>query len=346
MKTDDFIFLNPLKKQIFFLIFISLSYFAKSQIFHQNSENPFHFAIKSSLGYTNGTLNESIYHSADKTKKISLLEWERKIFLYNVEASTLFKNFHLDFGLESSFPKQKSGEMRNPDWQNPYDYSMKTTYSVGTNFAEKNYNASFSFYYDFEIPRGFFVSPKINCQYLYDSFSRKKGAEGWYGHIDEKYGSTDGKYHWWYEEEARKYPYTDQETGKTWNLAGIDYKKHSFYLWTGFSVGFKREKTRADISFLTTPFTYFSAEDRHHTGTGEDNVFHEIQQDSFSSYKFSFDFYYNLSEFISIDFNAEYLSAFDIKGDLYIDWAKLENQPCGASEKSITARIGFTIKIM
>lgn len=326
---------------VFFLITASLH----AQILGLKSKNSFQLSIEPTFSYTNGTLYESIYRSADKSKKISLLEWERKIFMCGTNINAEYRNFFIDFGFSTSFPDITSGEMRDSDWQNPYDYNMKTTYSEGINYAEKNYDAEASIGYKFRLAEKFFLAPKIQCQYLYDSFYRKKGAKGWYSQAESKTGSLDGNYHWWYENEARKYPYTDPETGKTWTLAGIDYERQSFFIWTGLSVSTQICKMSGSVDFLISPFTYFYAEDRHHTGSGEDNVYHEIQYDFFSSYKFCLNLDYEISRFFIISFKTEFFIANNIKGDLYIDWAKLNSQPSGASFKTENIKIGCKVKI-
>ena len=327
-----------------FFIFLFFVNFVHAQ-FYINKNNSFHMEIEPIFSYTNGTLTESIYRSANKSKRISLLEWERKIFMYGAKVNTEYKNFSADFYFSASFPNAKSGEMQDSDWQNPDDYNMKTTYSVGTNYAEENYNVSVSVGYNFRPTENFFIAPKIQCQYMYDSFYRKKGAKGWYGQAESKFGSFDGKYHWWYEKEARKYPYTETETGKTWTLAGIDYERQSFFTWTGISVSSQICKIGASIDFLFSPFTYFYAEDRHLTGNGEDNIYHEIQYDFFSSFKLCLGINYEISRFFTIIFSTEFSASKNIKGDLYIDWAKLENQPSGASFYSENIKIGCRIKL-
>lgn len=326
---------------VFFLLLTSMH----SQIFSAKDKKSFHMNIEPIFSYSNGTLNETIYRSADKAKKISLLEWERKFFMYGVNINAEYKNFFIDFGLLTSFRNVKSGEMRDSDWQNPSDYNMKTTYSVGANYAEENYDASISMGYKIKPVKNFFIAPKIQFQYMYDSFYRKKGAEGWYGQAESKFGSLDGKYHWWYEKEARKYPYMDPETGKTWTLAGIDYERQSLFAWAGFSTSAKIYNFSASVDLLCSPFTYFYAEDRHHTGTSENNVYHEIQYDFFSSYKISLGLNYEISRFFTINFGTDFLISKNIKGDLYIDWAKLENQSSGASFKTENIKLGCKIMI-
>lgn len=333
-----------MKKFARFLIFFLLCSNCYAQIFLKNKPQSFHLSLEPFFSYTNGTLNEVIYRSSDNDSKISLLEWNRKIFTYGANVKSQFYNFYFDLGFRTSFQNQKSGEMEDSDWLNPNDYSMKTTYSVGTNYAEKNYEANVSVSYKFESLKCFFIEPKIQFQYMYDSFYRKKGAKGWYGQVEDDYGSTDGNYHWWYEEEAREYPYYNPLTGKTRKLAGIDYERHNFYVWMGGNIGIKIERFCIDLGFMISPFTYFSAEDRHHT-SGEDTVYHEIQQDYFTSFKFSFNFIYSISKYFDVVLKIENLIAKNIKGDFYEDWSKITTQPSGASAALTTAEIGLVVKL-
>ena len=318
---------------ILFLFPFSLS----AQFFH--SEN-FHLSIEPTFSYSRGVLNESIYHSQETSKKISLLEWERKVWMCGLNIDGSYRKFHLKSGFEMSIPTS-SGEMRDSDWLNYSDYSMKTTYSVGTNYADRNFDSFLSFSYDFEPAAGLSLSPEAQIQYSFDSFHREKGAEGWYGHSDY---SSDGKNHWWYEEEAAHFPSVNPETGKTRKLAGIDYYRHSLYLWTGLYLAFRFSRFHASLSFLISPFTYLSAEDRHHTA-GDDNVFHEIQEDYFTSYKLGLSLSYEISEYFDLTLNGSLLIVGDIKGELYEGWTENKFQATGGGSQSGTIRLGCRIKV-
>lgn len=326
-------------KTKFLVTVISLfSFFLSAQIFHSED---FHLSLEPTFSYSSGVLSESIYHSRDTSKKISLLEWERKVWLYGLRLDGSCKKIHLKTGFESSIPAS-SGEMRDSDWLNYSDYSMKTTYSVGTNYADQNFDSFLSLSYDFEPASGFSITPEIQAQYSFDSFYRKKGSNGWYGQAD---WSSDGGNHWWYEDEAQSFPSLNPETGKTRKLAGIDYYRHSVYIWTGLSVSLHLNRFYASASFLISPYTYLSAEDRHHSA-GDDNVYHEIQEDFFTSYKVGLTLAYEISEYFDVTLNASLLLASDIKGDLYEGWSKNISQPSGGGSQTGTLRLGLKIKIL
>lgn len=327
----------PMTRIFFLLILLFVFSPVSAQIFERED---FHLSLEPTFAYSSGVLTESLYHSTDTNKKISLLEWERKVWLYGLKIGGNFKKFHFNAGVESSIPT-KSGKMRDSDWLNTADYAMKTTYSVGTNYADENFDSAISFSYRFEPCDGFFVSPMAQAQYSFDSFYRKKGANGWYGQSE---WSSDGKKHWWYEDEAQEFPSLNPETGKTRKLAGIDYYRHSFFAWAGLSLGFQIRRFYADFTFLASPFTYLSAEDRHHTA-GEDNVFHEIQQDFFASYKFNLSLAYEISRYFDVTLDGTFLFSADIVGDLYLGWSKNVDQPSSAGTQIGSIRLGFTVKI-
>lgn len=327
-----------MKRTFIFLCLLIFPFSLSAQLFHTQD---FHLSLEPAFSYSVGVLNESIYHSQNTKKKISLLEWERKVWMYGFRLDASFRKFHLKGGFESAIPTS-SGEMRDSDWLNYSDYSMKTTYSVGTNYADRNFDSFLSFSYDFEPAAGLSLSPEAQIQYSFDSFHREKGAEGWYGHSDY---SSDGKNHWWYEDEAAHFPSVNPETGKTRKLAGIDYYRHSLYLWAGLSLAFSFSRFHAGLSFLISPFTYLSAEDRHHTA-GDDNVFHEIQEDYFTSYKLDLNLSYTLSECFDLTLSGSLLIVSDIRGELYEDWTENKYQASGGGSQAGTIRLGCRIKVL
>ena len=331
-----------MKGKLLFLFFFFSPFSLFAQIIHSES---FHLSIEPTFSYSSGVLNESLYHSQETSKKISLLEWERKVWMYGFRLDASFRKFHLKGGFESAIPSS-SGEMRDSDWLNYSDYSMKTTYSVGTNYSDRNFDSFLSLSYDFEPAAGLSLSPEAQIQYSFDSFHREKGAEGWYGHSDY---SSDGKNHWWYEDEASHFPstYWSDEKGRyvTRKLAGIDYYRHSLYFWTGLSLAFRFHRFYAEFSFLLSPFTYLSAEDRHHTA-GDDKVFHEIQEDYFTSYKLDLNLSYTLSEYFDLTLSGSLLIVSDIRGELYEGWTENKYQAAGGGSQAGTIRLGCRIKVL
>ncbi|MBQ0052178.1 MAG: omptin family outer membrane protease [Treponema sp.] len=323
-----------------FLIFI-FSGFCSAQIF--DGDGDFHLAVEPIFGWTSGQLNEEIYHSTNKNKKISLLEWERNLWLYGVKVETQYKNFHLDLGFDTSIRK-KCGEMRDSDWLNTANYDMKTTYSVGDVEAVENYDCKASFSFDAVKTKDFYISPEVSVQYQYDSFSRGRDAEGWYGQSDT---SSDKKDHWWYEEEAKHYPsayYWSEEKQKYVHqvLGGVDYFRHSVFTWAGLKAGFFIEKLQIDLEMMVSPFCYLSSKDTHEQG----NIFRFIQQDYFSAGKLALGLSYPLNKFLELNLNSEALATKNLKSNLYDEgWHLNKTQPGGSTTFAITTRLGCRVKI-
>jgi len=320
------------------LLFLFLNFSSSAQIFHLEN---FHLSYVPIIEYSSGVLNETFYQSLDKNKKRSLLEWERKIWLYGMNINGNYQKIYFSVGVFSSIPGE-CGEMRDSDWKNPLNYEMKTNYSFGTNFSDKNYDILLSISYQVEPYSGFFIYPKIQSQYLYDSFYRKKGAVGWYADSD---WSSDGKNHWWYDDESMKFPSLNPNTGKTRKLAGINYLQHSFYVWAGFSLGFRIFHFHADFDFLISPFTYFSSEDYHKTATGNE-IYHLILHNYFESYKFGLNLRYEISRYFDITLRGLLLITKESKGNLYYGWNLISDQSSGMNSKIESISIGCGIKFL
>ncbi len=336
-----------MRKKLFTLIFLSLSAAQGFTQFFASETSPHDFSISiaPTIGYSQGVLNEILYHSRDTSKKISLLEWERNVWLYGLDISTSYKRFHADLSASSALPLC-TGQMGDSDWLNTNDYTMKTTYSVGEIESEGNYDFSVSLSFDVLKIRDFYLSPVISAQYDFDSFSREKNVEGWYGQSEY---SSDGKNHNWYDDEAKHFPteyYWSEEKQKYVRrvLGGIDYYRHSFFSWIGLKSGFTVKKFNMDFQALIAPFIYFSAEDTHH-GASSDSVYHLIQYGYFSYFKFSSSLFYSLNTNVSLGITCQLLSGKTIKGDLYSDWYLIESQPSGANTFEVTTQLSCKIKL-
>ncbi len=343
MESTDFL----MKKKLFTLIFLSLSAARGfTQFFgSQSSPHDFSLTVTPTVSYSQGVLNEIIYHSRDTSKKISLLEWERNVWLYGLDISTSYKRFHGDLSASSALPLS-TGQMKDSDWLNTNDYSMKTTYSVGDIDSEGNYDVSLSLSFDAVKTPDFYLSPVISAQYAFDSFSRGKNAQGWYGQSEY---SSDGKNHNWYDDEAKHFPteyYWSEEKQKYVRqvLGGIDYYRHSFFSWLGLNAGFTLKKISMDFQALIAPFIYFSAEDTHH-GASSDSIYHQIQYGYFSYFKISTSLFYQLTKNLQLGITTRILSGQTLKGDLYSDWYLNQYQPSGASTFELTTSLACKIKI-
>ncbi len=311
--------------------------------------NNFNISIIPQISYTNGTLQEILYYYKPSDKKISLLEWERKFFTFGAQINSSYKKLHLDFSFNTALKNSLSGQMRDSDFLNEKDYSMKTTYSVGNNYSKDFYNTDCSIYYDFNIAKAIKVSPVVQVQYNYDSFKRPT-AQGWY---------SDGAHHW-NDPSSTKYPYHNETTGKTYSLAEIDFYRHTFFTWSGFSFFIKpKDKISFNIAGLASPFAYFYSIDTHFAQDRATKKLYEkhskMEQNSIFSYlKIELEMFIQLTKQVELKFGFD--SLFNIKtdkGSLYTDhyldtkqdgYIKLDQKTTSA-EKNITATVGLKINV-
>ena len=320
-------------------IFVAIAFFFVSTI--AVSEN-FSFSITPIFGKTSGVLEEKIYNSSKNHEIISLLEWERDIFFAGAGANLSKKNgFRADalflFGVGENF-----GEMRDSDWLNTSDRTMKTHFSVGENNSIVNFYTTLDAGWNFDFGV-FSFSPLAQAQFNYDSFERKN-AEGWYSQND----ST-----WWFDESSTHYPHTEwsDEKGRfvKYKLAGVSYERLSLYAWIGAE--FKANLSKR-LSFFAgaffSPFAYTYATDTHH---GSGNQYRQIQTGYFSKIKFSFGGEFLISKRFSILICGEQFLGWTDRGELFVkdgDSTKFylnPNQPTGSTAQSFSVQIGLKIKI-
>lgn len=241
-----FFFMN--KTQAIFIFFFLLIQCAFSET----------ISIEPICSYSFGQLDEIYYYpeSYDGSKKISLLEWDRNVFLFGANIHSSFKNMHASAQALSSIPNQKSGTMDDSDFLNTDDYDIKTRYSTGANNAAISNAFEFSLGYDFKTTHWLSFSPCASIQFFYDSFERKT-AEGWYN-------MSNG---WWYDEDSIHYPRTfTNSDGKTvtQKLGEIDFMRKSFITWLGFSaIAEPAKKFRIRFGFQISPYAFSKFIDTH-----------------------------------------------------------------------------------
>ena len=351
------------KIQVLTLFLLSISYLS-AQIFDSShtdgKKNDFHISVEPVISYSTGHLGEIMYHSSPSDKKISYLEWERDIFLFGANILVSYKNLHVEGGIASSVFDQNSGIMEDSDWLNTNDYSMKTTFSTGDNEAVENYEANFSVSYDFDMTEWLTFSPVLNVRYYYDSFERRS-ADGWY--TGTKY-SSDGQYHWWYDNDSTHFPYSvwSEEKGRyvTYKLGGIDFYRYSFFTLFGFKAKFSPfKRLNIDFSVLLSPFSHFYAVDSH---TAQDSTTKEKYKKHYRQIQFSYfnvlslgigaNFY--LNKIFDISLRTNYLFNFDVaRGTLYADTFygvrqdgyHNTGQDSGMEFENFTVSLGCKIKI-
>lgn len=340
-------------KFFFFLFIFFLSIFSSYSQFFKSRD--LHFNLEPVISYSHGKLGEVFYYpsSADSSKKISFLEWDRQLFLFGTNINLTYKKLHLDFGFLSSFFDQKSGEMRDSDYLNQNDYSMKTCYSFGENRGVKNYEFHISSSYDFNAGSCFIFSPTISFQYMYDSFERESG-EGWY--------SSDNE-HSWDDESSIHYPrtYWNGQRYVTQRLAEIDIYRHSFFTWLGFNTKIKvHRRLNFDVKFLLSPFTYFYAVDSHYAQDKNTKEIYQrhyrmIQESLFNLLKLSAGINFILNDNFEICLVNSYFFTFEmLRGTLYSDFIGGDRQDSyyntgqdsGANVENYTLSLSCKIKIL
>ncbi len=313
-----------------FFAFFSLFFLFLNALFSEG----FSISILPNCGITHGVLEEKIYNSSKNHEIISLLEWEKNLFLLGADAEISFKSFFVTAGFEIALPAE-CGEMRDSDWLNQKDRTMKTRYSFGENIAQNNVGFSLSFGRHFDFDTIFSIIPIFQTKYTFDSFERKN-AEGFY--------SDDTK--WYFDETSKHYPseyYWSEEKQKYVRsvLAGVGYERYSIVFWVGSKVQFSISK-KCTISFgaFFSAYSYTDATDTHH---GSETKYRQTQSAVFSKIKIPFEIEFDLSKRLSLNFNAHALFGKTEKGELFVNGELNKAQPSGSTVQEILAKIGIKI---
>ena len=339
-----------MKRIVFSLLFFLSLFHTSAQIFR---EKELHVSVEPFVAVSRGTLGEMMYYDSfyDSSRKISYLEWEKNLFLFGMSTELEYKKIHFEAGAASSFFEQNSGEMRDSDYLNPEDYSMKTTYSIGDNSAVENYEFHASLYYDFETLSWLTLSPLVGFSYSYDSFERRE-AEGWY---------SDGK-HWWYDETSIHYPqnYWNGSRNVTLKLAQIDFYRKTFTTWAGFKAKITPYRRLHFIfDLLISPYSYFYAVDSHHAQESVTKKMYKrhykmIQTSYMNMLLLSAGAVFSVNEIFDITIGCFYSFTFEAeRGTLYTDYVAGDRQDkyyksgqdSGTSTENFTAKLGCKIKI-
>lgn len=261
------------------------------------SQNDYHFSVSPRLSILYGEVSEILYGFDDEI--VSQLDWEQK-HLINLGLSTTanFKNFLFTADFDYSLPLATS-YMYDSDWEDGEKYSF-TKHPV---ISQKNIDTALTFAYKIPIPFKLAVIPALQLNYLYSDFEAGNGS-----------GTRHGR-------DIRVY--------------GVDYKRHSFYIFTGLSVNaqpFSRFSIQAD--FFTAPWLYQESLDYHH-GVKHPFSTKDIQTGFFTKFKTGLTAEVLLDNTLSLQFFTNLLFGLTDKGILYSDYytsemEKVKGQQSGA----------------
>ena len=263
----------------------------------------FHFSFAPVFSLTYGELTEQLYDSEGEL--VSQLDWEQKpLFDIGIKSKIIFKNVSLSGLFNFSVPIGTS-YMYDSDWENGRRYS----YTIHPITNSKNINSEASLAYTINTPSIITVIPELQFDYLYSSL------EGGIG-------------------EGIRY-------GKNKRYYGVDYSRHSFFIFTGLSV--EADLTQnifLKTAFYTAVWNYQDSFDYHH-GVKHPFSSRELQEGWFTKYKANISTEFKIDRIISLELFTNLLFGFPDKGIFYSDYFnsdKLElikSQQSGANIHSL-----------
>ena len=245
-------------------------------------QNDFHFSLSPRFSVMFGELTEILYDSDEEI--ISRLDWQQKPLLCaGFQTSLEFKNLILTGAFDYAFPVSTS-YMYDYDWEDGVLYSC-TKHPIE---STKNIDTSAALAYRIKAGPKISVIPAIQFNYIYTDFEGGKGSGTRYGRNIKVYG--------------------------------IDYKRHSYYVFTGLSVNARPHK-RFDlqVDFFAAPWLCQGSFDHHH-GVKHPFSTKEIQTAHFTKFKAGLagNFYFN--DHCSLGLFANNLFGLPDKGKLYSDY--------------------------
>lgn len=252
------------------------------------AQNDFHFSVSPHISILYGELSEILYGFDDEI--VSQLDWEQKPLInLGLSSTAAIKNFLISADFDYSLPLANS-YMYDSDWENGEKYSF-TKHPLT---KQQNIDTSLSFAYKISIPFKLFVIPVIQFNYLYSDFEAGNGS---------------GNRH-----------------GRNIRVYGVDYKRHSFYIFTGLSVNAQPlSKLTFQIDFLAAPWLYQESLDYHH-GVKHPFSTKDIQTGVFTKFKTSLTAEVFLNKTLALQVFTNLLFGFTDKGVLYSDYYTCEMQ--------------------
>ncbi len=267
-----------------------------------------HLSLEPRIGMTYGALGEYLYmaKSDGSWKKNSYLEWEEKpLWTLGMGISGGYKGFHAQTYFDAALPL-RSGNMMDSDWKLDASPDVKTNYSIHENTSAANIRTGLTIAYDFLPLEWLVISPMAEGTYIYRSFEARNG-EGWYGDTVS-----------WDDPSAKHYPGT--YNGTKYILGAIDYRHHTFQLFTGLQFTFLLGKKLCfGLGLFVSPYAYVYAEDRHYTNkartTGRYYVYKAHSH--FSRYKASLFARYQVTSVLEVGLSLDAMASDIERADMY-----------------------------
>ena len=265
------------------------------------------------FGCQYGTLYEYVFANYGTNKsyrKLSQLDWEMKpIFYAGGKADILYKLFDFSF-YGGGFFSTKCGETSDSDWLSDSDKDMKTNYSISNNSLKRGGFCGTSFSASFPVLSWLEVSPSVSVDYEYYYFSARDGY-GYYGDSQHSKSNTDVS---WTDQNAKFYP--------TGTLAGIDYKRNQFFIWTGILSRFKPFNfLELSAGIYTSPFSIVDSVDHHFNLTNgkltNGTFYYDSMYGFFGGWKIDSSVSYLINRHLSVKAAASWTLLNCIKGCTY-----------------------------
>lgn len=301
-------------KKFFAILLCVLS----SCVFAENAiqkKSEFSFSVEPFFGMKWGNLDELVYQkdSNGEYYKLSELNWQIKnMALLGANAGIGYKRLKGKLHFSALIPAS-SGIMKDSDWLDSSDTSMKTNFSKSENEIEQAFEISAQISLEFNPIYPLKIAPVFGIGYKTISFKARNG-EGWYGNgiSNERANGTIGNNVSWDDPNAIYY-----EPGK---LFGLDYKREAKQIFAGFALEFEPIPIiRVCQTMLISPYTYTVSYDTHYTNQAStsgtdyaDEVFFV-----FSRLKSATAVYYVLNERFEFGFEISAFYAFEQSGDSF-----------------------------
>lgn len=314
-----------MKKPIFFLATVSLSFCFLEPLFAQNVQNgassgkktnALSFSIEAKAGARLGVYDEIVWAkkstNGERYKESELNYQTLPVFYAGIDFAVSYKRLNLSL-LSKFFFAQKSGTLKDSDWRNDAyckngDTSTKTDYSEHDLFLLDK--AAGIAGYDIELESGLEFHParfltleplfSFNAQYM--SFSAKNGM-GWYGLYDSKNNSIAS--------------YDSAGSSHVYNFDGktvLEYEVYNLFFWTGLRAKFDALSwLRVELASEVAPFSIFLDFDRHLTNHGD---YKEISCSAFYAFRQTVKAEFKIKKWLSICQKSSFVFSGPSEGEM------------------------------